>query len=167
MRTKSDFIDRLEAERGRGGAGINLADMADLSRVMRLAAYLERDLAELSDAHGLSTSQFRVLAALRCREPFALKATELAEAAMLTSGAMTPVLDKLQAQGLINRHLDGADRRARRIMITAKGASIINRALDRQVARHRAINSGLTREERETLSAVLRKLLAVMGEGAA
>ncbi len=162
-----DFIDRLGAERGRLQTGLNPADVADLLRVMRLSAHLDRDLAETCDAFELTASQFRVLAALRRRDPLPMNATELAEAAMLTSGAMTPVLDKLEAQGLVIRQLNEADRRARRITITAKGTSLISRAIDRQVARHRAINAVLTMAEREALSALLRKLLVAMeGEAA-
>lgn len=157
-----DFIDRTEVEWARIGAGINLADTADLSRVLRLAAHLNRDLAELCAEHDLTVSQFQVLAALRRRHPLPLTAGDLAEAALLTTGAMTPVLDKLVAKGLIARQSDDADRRARRITITAKGISAITRALERQVARHRAINAALALEERQLLSATLRKLLLAM-----
>ncbi|MND00147.1 Transcriptional regulator SlyA [compost metagenome] len=72
---------------------------------------------------------------------------------------MTPVLDQLEGRGLIVRQIDGEDRRARRITITEKGRSTVNRALDQQTARHRAINAALSPEEREALSAMLRKLL--------
>jgi DNA-binding MarR family transcriptional regulator len=78
---------------------------------------------------------------------------------------MTPLLDQLDERGLIHRQIDPDDRRARRIRITEKGRSLISRALDQQVTRHRALNAVLNAEERETLSALLRKLLiAVEGE---
>jgi DNA-binding MarR family transcriptional regulator len=88
-----------------------------------------------------------------------MSASDLARAVVLTSGGMTPILDQLEERGLILRQMDGEDRRARRISITEKGRSTINRALDQQVARHRALNAALTLEERETWSALLRKLL--------
>jgi len=56
---------------------------------------------------------------------------------------------------------------ARRIAITEKGRSHINRAMEQRTARHRALNAALTLEERESLNALLRKLLiAVEGEAA-
>jgi DNA-binding MarR family transcriptional regulator len=160
--TDLDFIDRSEVEWARVAAGINVADTADLSRVMRLAAHLLLDLGEICAGHELTVSQFQVLTALRRRHPRAMTASELAEAALLTTGAMTPVLDKLSARGLIKRQADEADRRALRITITPKGTTVINGALDRQVARHREINSILPQDERQQLSASLRKLLLAM-----
>jgi len=68
---------------------------------------------------------------------------------------------------LTRREIDGEDRRARRITITEKGRSVINRALDQRMAQHRALNAALTLEEREALNTLLRKLLiAVEGEAA-
>lgn len=157
-----DFIDRFEIEGPRTRPGIHLGDTAGLLRVMRLAAHLERQLAATS---AVKPGQFQVLAALRRRDPLPMNASELAEAALLTTGAMTAVLDRLEEQGLIRREMDAEDRRARRITITEKGRTLINRALDQRMAQHRALNAVLTLEEREALSDILRKLLiAVEGE---
>ena len=167
METFQDFIDRVHLARQRASRGIHVADTADLERVSRLAAYLERDLAEICVISGLKTGQFQVLAELRGRDPLPMTASDLARAIVLTSGGMTPVLDQLEERGLINRQIDPEDRRARRITITEKGRSLINRAMEQRVARHRALNAVLTLEERETLSAILRKLLiAVEGKAA-
>jgi DNA-binding MarR family transcriptional regulator len=154
-----DFIDRFEIEAPRSRPGIQLGDSAGLLRIMRLAAHLERDLATAST---LKPGQFQVLAALRRRDPHPMNATELARAAILTSGAMTAVLDRLEEQGLIRRQIDGEDRRARRITITEKGRTLIDRALEQRMAQHRAVNAALTIEEREALSDILRKLLVVI-----
>jgi len=162
METEQDFIDRAQAVRQKAGRGIHVADTADLARVTRLAAYLERDLAEICRIAELKTGQFQVLAELRGRDPLPMTASDLARAIVLTSGGMTPVLDQLAERGLINRRIDTEDRRARRITITEKGRSLINRALDQQIARHRALNAVLATEEREALSTILRKLLVAM-----
>lgn len=154
-----DFIDRSHDVRRRAGRGIHVADTANLARVVRLAACLGRDLTEISADAGLKPGQFQVLAELRGRDPLPMSATDLARALVLTSGGMTPILDQLEDRGLILRQMDGEDRRARRISITEKGRSAVIRALDQQIARHRALNAVLTLEERETLSALLRKLL--------
>jgi DNA-binding MarR family transcriptional regulator len=159
IETAKDFIDRAHDIRRRAGRGIHVADTADIARVVRLAACLGRDLAQICADAGMKPGQFQVLAELRGRDPFPMNASDLARAAVLTSGGMTPILDQLEHQGLILRQMDGEDRRARRISITEKGRSTINRALDQQIARHRALNAALSLEERETLSALLRKLL--------
>ena len=165
-----DYIDQAHAVRQKAahvsGQGIHVADTADLERVVRLAAFLERDLAEACHLWGLKTGQFQVLAELRARDPQPMSASDLARAILLTSGGMTPVLDQLEERGLINRQVDSEDRRARRITITEKGKSLIGRALEQRLARYRALNAVLTGEERATLNNALRKLLIVM-EGAA
>jgi DNA-binding MarR family transcriptional regulator len=159
-----DFIDKFEIEGPRTRPGIHLGDTVGLLRIMRLAAYLERELAA---SCAVKPGQFQVLAALRRRDPLPMTATELTRAAILTSGAMTAVLDRLEEQGLARREIDAEDRRARRITITEKGRNAINRALDQRMAQHRALNAALTLEEREILSSLLRKLLiAVEGEAA-
>jgi DNA-binding MarR family transcriptional regulator len=165
MELIQDFIDRNQTERQKAGRGNALADTADLARVTRLAAYLERGLAEIGANAGLKPAQFQVLAELVGRESTAMTVSNLARAVVLTSGAMTPLLDQLDERGLIHRQIDPDDRRARRIRITEKGRSLISRALDQQIARHRSLNSVLNAEERETLSGLLRKLLiAIEGE---
>jgi DNA-binding MarR family transcriptional regulator len=157
-----DFIDLAQEARQKSRRGIHVADTADLERVIRLAAYLDRDLAEICTIAGLKTAQFRVLAELRSRDPLPMSASELARSVVLTSGGMTPVLDQLEERGLIIRQMDPEDRRARRITITEKGRSVIIRAMEQRLARHRALNAVLGIEEREMLSAILRKLLVAM-----
>ena len=159
MEVVQDFIDQTLVARHRSGRGLQVADTAGLARVARLAAHLERDLAETCKIAGLKAAQFQVLAELRGRDPLPMSASDLARAVILTTGGMTPVLDQLADRGLINRQVDPEDRRARRITITEKGRSVINRALDQQIARHRALNAALAVEEREALSNILRKLL--------
>jgi DNA-binding MarR family transcriptional regulator len=159
-----DFIDRFGGEGPRSRPEIDLGGAAGLLRVMRLAAFLERELAA---SCAVKPGQFQVLTALRRRDPLPMTAGELARASILTSGAMTAVLDRLEEEGLIRREIDSEDRRARRITITEKGRSLIDRALEQRMARHRALNAALTLEEREALSDILRKLLiAVEGEAA-
>ena len=166
MEPIQDFIDRSHAERQKAGRGSHLADTANLARVARLAAYLERSLAEIAGNAGLKAAQFQVLAELRGRDPTAMTVSDLARAVILTSGAMTPLLDQLDERGLVHRQIDPEDRRARRITITEKGRSLITRALDQQVNRHRSLYSVLSAGERETLSDILRKLLIAVEGGA-
>jgi DNA-binding MarR family transcriptional regulator len=156
-----DFLDSAGAD-WRRLRGDPSSGATDLLRLLRLAALLERDLARLCAEQGLKSGQFQVLAALRRQDPAALSATDLARAAVLTSGAMTPVLDKLEAQGLIRRQADDEDRRARRITLTPKGRGQIDRALDLHLARLRDLAGAFEAEERDALSRSLRKLLPMV-----
>jgi DNA-binding MarR family transcriptional regulator len=82
--------------------------------------------------------------------------TQLAAALGLTTGAMTKVLDRLEAAGYITRSHDPADRR--RIIITADPASLASLAAhyDGMGERIRAYLSGRTTAELEVILAFMR-----------
>lgn len=68
---------------------------------------------------------------------------------------MTYVLDDLERAGLIERRLDPADRRARRIVVTEVGRGVLGE-LDERVAEAEAeLLSGLAPEQRDLLCGLL------------
>ncbi|MFL0410917.1 MarR family winged helix-turn-helix transcriptional regulator [Microbacterium paludicola] len=68
---------------------------------------------------------------------------------------MTYVLDELERAGLIERRLDPADRRARRIVVTEAGRGVLDE-LDEHVAEAEAeLLSGLAPEQRDLLCGLL------------
>lgn len=81
--------------------------------------------------------------------------TDLARAAELNPGAMTRLLDKLEARGLIAREADPGDRRALHIHLTEAGFAIW-RDIDQcgMRVRERAL-SGLSEDDRERLTQLL------------
>jgi DNA-binding MarR family transcriptional regulator len=72
---------------------------------------------------------------------------------------MTYLLDDLERAGLIERHPDPADRRARRIVATVRGRGLLD-DLDRQLqAAEQLVLAGLdTAEDRRVFRALLRQL---------
>ncbi len=81
---------------------------------------------------GLNRTDLRCLSVLSQRD--GLGASELAAAAGLTRGAMTTVLDRLEASGYARRAWDRQDRRAVRVEMTAVARKRID-ALYRPLAR--------------------------------
>ncbi|HSR66036.1 MAG TPA: MarR family transcriptional regulator, partial [Xanthomonadaceae bacterium] len=71
--------------------------------------------------HALNFSQFITIKTLAGG---AAGVTELARAAYLHPGAMTRLLDKLEARGILERVADPADRRALHVHLTPAGAAI-------------------------------------------
>jgi DNA-binding MarR family transcriptional regulator len=68
---------------------------------------------------------------------------------------MTYVLDELESAGLIERRMDAADRRVRRIVATDAGRSVVE-DLDARVLRaEEELLSGLSREQRDLLCGLL------------
>lgn len=95
----------------------------------------------------------------RAGSPYRLSAGELSDSGMLTSGAMTNRIDRLEEAGLARRLPDPDDRRGVLVELTAKGRKLVDRAVSAHVANeHRALASLAVAERRE-LERLLRKLL--------
>jgi len=136
--------------------------MALIGRLSEASQAISRDrLAPLFASFGLQRGEFDVLATLRrSGAPYALTPTALYEATMVTSGAMTARLDRLEKAGLIARAPHPADRRGVLVRLTGKGRKLIDEAVTAHVENERRILSGLTAKEQETLIELLEKLIA-------
>ena len=88
-----------------------------------LVTLIEPSLLRLWKDTGLTLSQRRVLRQLR-EEP--RSAGSVAEAINLSAPALTRHLTKLQEQGLIERHIDPADRRRVLIELTPSGRKVLS-----------------------------------------
>lgn len=84
-------------------------------------ASMEREL--VAAGHDLTFSQFVTIKKLAAGMA---SVTELARAAEVHPGAMTRLLDRLEARGLIVRQADPGDRRALHIHLTEAGMAIWN-----------------------------------------
>ncbi|MBW8907812.1 MAG: MarR family transcriptional regulator [Mesorhizobium sp.] len=144
---------------------LDVSPMGVIGRLNEVSTIIMRDrLAPVFARFGLQTGEFDVLATLRrSGAPFALTPTDLYEATMVTSGAMTARLDRLEKAGLIQRAPHPSDRRGIVVQLTAKGLALVDEALAAHVANEHAILAGLTAAERETLADLLAKLIDSMG----
>ncbi|GEK46948.1 MarR family transcriptional regulator [Halomonas pacifica] len=110
--------------------------------------------------HDLQAGEFDVLASLRrAGAPYALTPTQLFEALMISSGGMTNRLDRLERAGWIRRSPNPEDRRGVLVSLTDEGLALMNRLIPRHVANEARLLAALSREEQETLSRLLGKLL--------
>lgn len=140
---------------------IDVSPMGVIGRLNEASALIARDrLAPVFARFGLQAGEFDVLATLRrAGTPHALTPTELYEATMVTSGAMTARLDRLEKAGLIGRAPHPSDRRGVVVELTAKGLVLIDEALVAHVANEHEILASLTAAEQETLANLLAKLI--------
>jgi len=110
--------------------------------------------------HGLQGGEFDVLATLRrSGAPYAVNPTALYEATMVTSGAMTARIDKLETAGLVERRRDPDDRRGTLVALSDTGFVLIDRLMALHVANQTRLLAGLTDEERTELTRLLGKLV--------
>jgi DNA-binding MarR family transcriptional regulator len=136
--------------------------MALFGRLNEASGRVTRDhLNPLFARAGLQTGEFDVLATLRrSGAPYMLSPTQLYEAAMISSGGMTDRIDRLERAGLVVRRPDPRDRRGKLIVLTDAGKRLIDETISRHVANEERLLLTLTEAEQETLSALLKKLIA-------
>jgi MarR family 2-MHQ and catechol resistance regulon transcriptional repressor len=117
-------------------------------------------------AMGLGVSDFAVMEALLHKG--SLPVNVIGSKVLLTSSSMTAAVDRLEAQGLVERHDDPSDRRARLVSLTKKGARMISTAFRLHAKDMELLMAPLEEEERTTLVLLLRKLgrnAAQLGRG--
>ncbi len=91
----------------------NLDLMASLDRVAKMLARL---VGEVARAHGATTSQLQVVAAL-ARTPDGLTAKHLAAALAIRPGSLTGMLDTLEERNILQRERVKGDARQQRIVL--------------------------------------------------
>ena len=111
------------------------------------------------DRYGLDFPSMDVLLTLRRNgRDNSLSPSGMAADMMLSAGAMTARLDKLEKRGLIQRSRDPDDRRGVRISLTDDGFDLADTVVTGHVAAEEAMLSGLTPAERQTLMDLLQRI---------
>ncbi|MEV7271884.1 MarR family winged helix-turn-helix transcriptional regulator [Streptomyces bacillaris] len=138
-----DHVARIQAEWARERPDVDVSPQAVIGRLHRLGRLLTDRLDVVYAAHGLSEGEFDVLAALRrAGEPFERAPGELAAHTMVTTGAMTKRIDRLQRAGLVDRRRSAADGRGRVVALTPAGRALIDRAFtDHMRNEHRLLDA--------------------------
>lgn len=139
--------------------------MAMVGRLSRLPLLIGGELRRTFGRHGLDPASFDVLATLRRSGSVRpLTPAELMRASMVTSGAITQRLDRLENRGLVTRSPCPRDARVVHVTLTAQGRVVVDRALPDHVATMDRLLSGLTPEQRDAATHVLRVLLESLGD---
>ena len=160
----ADAIDRLLETWEREWPGLDVSPLGVISRINRASRLLTDLIDDTVGEHGLPGWGYRLLATLRQSPNRQLTPTALARAVMVTSGAMTKQLDRLEDANLLYRMPDPDDRRGILIGLTPRGRELIDQVILAHIAHEHDLLAGLTPDERDTLAALLRKLLLSLGD---
>lgn len=117
-----------------------------------VARHAEADAAR----NGLTLSEFGILEALLHRGR--LRIGELQEKVLVTSGGTTYLVDRLAARGLVQRAECPEDRRVRYVELTTAGEALVGAAFARHARQIVRAVAGLSPEEQERATALLRTL---------
>lgn len=156
----SDSVDRIVQAWRRRDPKLDSSSLEVTGRLLLCSGYYERAVMAALQPFGLSIADFDVLNTLRrVGDSRGSKPTDLARASLVTTGAMTSRLDRLERSGLIRRTPDPADRRGVLVRLTAQGTKVAGRALRELIAANEAFLKPLSGQQRESIASALRLLL--------
>ena len=154
-----DYEDRAAADWQRERPDLDPAPLQVVGRILRVSQLLRRELAEGLERYDLSVPGFSVLAALRrSGQPYTLTPTMLSKEVLLTSGAMTNRIDRLERAGLVERVRSEVDRRSVLVQLTPAGLQRIDEALPAWFERAESAMRRLGTREEQQMGRLLRKL---------
>ncbi|MFC8567976.1 MarR family winged helix-turn-helix transcriptional regulator [Streptomyces sp. NPDC057245] len=161
-----DRIASVQAAWRRERPDLDVAPQAVIGRLHRLAALLTEELCVVYRRHGLGEGDFDVLAALRrAGEPFERAPGELAAHTMVTTGAMTKRIDRLERAGLVTRRRATGDGRGRVVALTPVGRELFDRAFTEHMRNEHRLLGALSRDEAAALETLLTAWLARVEHG--
>jgi DNA-binding MarR family transcriptional regulator len=137
--------------------------------MVRLGRIVERDGDQIfRKLFNISSPEMRVLFALRrAGGDFSRRPTDLFRALLVTSGAITKLVDRLSADGLVKRRPDPSDKGGFLVHLTAKGRKVADDALT-QMAHTTVLASSrisLSKKERKLMVELFERILLDIEDG--
>lgn len=158
-----DNIDKILAQWQREVPALDASPLAVVGRVLQLAQLLEKHRETVLADVGLTVWSFDMLATLRRQGlPYQLTPTALHKWLMLSSGAMTNRIDRLEKDGLVTRLQDPGDRRSVIVRLSEAGIERIDTAMPMLFDREKLFLEELSQTETANFVNLLRQFLATV-----
>ena len=159
-----DIVDQLLQQWREEHPAADVSALGVVVRIQMLGKLLQQQATAALAKHELKHWEYDVLSVLRRQgEPFEMAATDIARAALLTTGAMTTRIDGLEARDLVSRRRSKTDGRSVQVRLTAKGKRVIDAAIDTRLEDANAVLEQINAKEKDELTAGLRRLLLNVG----
>lgn len=156
-----DRVDQIQSEWRRERPDLDVSPMALIGRIHRLGDRLRDELLIVFRRFGLNEGEFDLLATLRRGgPPFESAPGELARHTMVTTGAVSKRLDRLEAAGLVHRRESDVDGRGRVVALTDAGRRTIDEAFAAHMRNEARLVESLTPAQRAQLEPLLRAWLS-------
>jgi DNA-binding MarR family transcriptional regulator len=163
-RRERDSVDAIVDQWQAVRADVDVSPMGIVGRASRLSRLIDRRLEQNFQQFGIESWMFDVLATLRrTGEPYELTAGELVIHTMVTTGAMTNRIDRLEERQLVERRSAG-DRRKVVVALTSRGRELVDEVLLAHLATEREILAGLSTRQQAELVDLLRIVLLGLGD---
>ena len=155
-----DALDHLVSDWSRERPDLDASPMHIVGRILQLGKKLEKRAGMALKDSGIYYTDLDVLATLRrSGDPYALTPTQLMQSVLITSGAMTALLERLTKLEMIYRKPDEHDKRIKRAVLTPKGIETINKAIEIRFKEAQNSISVLNKKEQKELAHLLKKLM--------
>ncbi len=159
-----DQVDEIVEQWHRERPDVDVSGMAIIGRLARLEKMIRPRVNSVFAEHDLENWEFDVLATLvRNGSPYQLTPGELLDSMMITSGAMTNRIDRLEQRGFVQRAKSPTDGRQVLVTITKAGRKKLDAALVDHADNELAILAPLEQADRERLVELLRILHHAVG----
>jgi DNA-binding MarR family transcriptional regulator len=135
----------------------HLAPLADLAALLHAASSAQDEVETKLGAIGLSLARLAALKVLAAAGE-SLPLTHLAERLSCVKSNITQLVDRLEADGLVERQPDPNDRRARLATLTGAGRKAVREGARVQEAAEKSLLGKLTRAESRQLAKLLKKI---------
>ena len=152
-----------ELWRSRWGARSVPAAMASATSIMRVQQLLLADFDEAVGRHGLTFARYEALVLLAFSREGHLPMSKIGRRLMVHPTSVTNIVQRLAAQGLVERAPNPADGRGILTTITAQGREVMEAATRDLVAEGFSLGV-LTSAEHEQLFTLLRKVRIAAGD---
>jgi DNA-binding MarR family transcriptional regulator len=129
-------------------------------RIHRIAGYFTRRADAWLGGLGLTWETFSLIVTLRrAGKPYAMRPTDLLRESLLSSGAVTNRIDRVEHLGLVRRIPDPNDRRGVVVQLTASGRALADRAIALHFKEMARLLDGLSPNDARRIAALLSTLL--------
>jgi DNA-binding MarR family transcriptional regulator len=156
----TDSVDRIIQAWAERDPQVDARPLEVVGRLLLCAEHCKRDLVAALRPFDLSFGDFDVINTLRRRgDEQGTNPSDLAATSLITTGAMTSRLDRLERAGLIRRTPDPADGRGVRVRLTIRGEQLAQQALQAVIAADKAFLEPLDQHQRDLVASALKRLL--------
>ena len=156
-----DHVAGIVAQWGHERPDLDASPISIIGRMARLTQLFDPHLRPPFAEAGLGNGDFDVLAALRRGgTPFALTPGQLSTSLLVTTGAVSKRIDRLEARRLVQRTVSAADARGRLVTLTPAGVDLTDELIAVHLVNEARLLAGLSSDERDQLAALLGRLAA-------
>jgi DNA-binding MarR family transcriptional regulator len=159
-----DAVDRITHQWRTVRSDLDVSPLEVIGRVSRLSRLVDRRLAVNFARHGIEAWMYDVLATLRrSGEPYELTAGDLVRQTMVTTGAITNRIDRLEARGFVERR-STSDRRKVIVRLTDAGFDKVEDVVQSHLDVERELLAALSQPQQRELASLLRRALTSLGD---